>query len=114
MTAICHCSTCRRANAAPAVAWAMFEEPQAAFVHGQPKSYASSAEGTRGFCAACGTQISFSATYIPGLVDITIGSMDDPASITPQFHYWHSEHLAWAEFADTLPRHAEFPPLAEG
>src|SRR3546814_6641114 len=55
--------------------------------------------------------ISFSAAYIPGLIDLTIGSMDQPDTITPQFHYWHSKHLAWAEFADTLPRHPEFPPL---
>ena len=110
MTAICHCSMCRRANAAPAVAWAMFEEPQLTFVQGEPKFYASSEEGKRGFCGACGTQISFSATYIPGLVDITIGSLDEPAAIAPQFHFWHSKHLSWAEFADNLPRHAEFPP----
>src|SRR3546814_16722054 len=68
------------------------------------RSYASSEEGKRGFCETCGTQISFAATYIPGLVDITIGSFDEPASITPQLHYWHAKHLAWAEFADTLDR----------
>lgn len=113
MTAICHCSMCRRANAAPAVAWAMFQEPQVTFTRARPKLYTSSEEAQRGFCEDCGTQISFSATYIPGLIDITIGSMDQPDSITPQFHYWYSKHLAWAEFADTLPRHAEFPPLAE-
>ena len=32
------------------------------------------------------------------------------ALLPPQFHYWHSKHLAWAEFADGLPRHPEFPP----
>ena len=28
MAAICHCAMCRRANAAPAVAWAMYQEYQ--------------------------------------------------------------------------------------
>lgn len=112
MTAICHCSTCRRANGAPAVAWAMFREPQVIFTGAaRRKFYTSSEEARRGFCETCGTQISFTAAYIPGLIDLTIGSMDQPDSITPEFHYWHSEHLAWAEFADTLPRHPEFPPL---
>lgn len=114
MSAVCHCSMCRRANAAPAVAWAMFEAPQVTFTQGQPKLYASSEEAQRGFCEACGSQISFSASYIPGLIDITIGSMDDPEAVRPEFHYWHSRHLSWAEFADALPRYAEFPPLAEG
>lgn len=111
MTAVCHCSMCRRANAAPAVAWAMYREQQVTFTGGRPKSYASSADARRSFCDACGTQLSFTAAYIPGLIDLTIGSMDHPDAVTPQLHYWHSRHLAWAEFADGLPRHAEFPPM---
>src|SRR5690606_9430763 len=75
MTAICHCSMCRKANAAPAVAWAMFHDSQVNFT-GTPSTYASSEEGQRGFCASCGTQIFFIASYIPGLIDLTIGSMD--------------------------------------
>lgn len=113
MAAICHCSMCRRANAAPAVAWAMFQEPQVVFTGVRPRQYASSGEGQRGFCETCGTPICFTAAYMPGLIDLTIGSMDQPEAVTPRFHYWHSRHLAWAEFADTLPRHPEFPPMGE-
>ena len=111
MTAICHCSMCRRANAAPAVAWAMYQAPQVTFTSG-PKFYASSDEAQRGFCGVCGTQISFTATFIPGLIDLTIGSMDQPDSVKPQFHYWYSKHLAWVEFADALPRYPELPPVS--
>lgn len=114
MAAICHCTMCRRANAAPAVAWAMFEQADVEFTRGQPKIHASSDEGRRGFCADCGSQISFSAAYIPGMIDITIGSLDQPGQVVPQFHFWHAEHLAWAGFADDLPRHAGFPPMGEG
>lgn len=110
MTAICHCVTCRRANAAPAVAWAMFPEPQVTFVQGSPSSYESSAGVRRGFCERCGTQISFTADYIPGLIDITIGSLDRPEAFAPSLHYWDSKRLPWMEFADGLPRYPEFPP----
>ena len=41
MTAVCHCSMCRRAHAAPAVAWAMFSDAQVR-VGGQARTYASS------------------------------------------------------------------------
>ena len=78
MAAICHCTMCRRANAAPAVAWAMFQESQVVFSNGPPAAYASSPGATRGFCPVCGTQISFTADYIPGLIDITIGSLERP------------------------------------
>ena len=108
MTAICHCSMCRRANAAPAVAWAMFQDSQVSFVNGAPASYESSAGARRGFCARCGTQISFDADYIPGLIDITIGSLDRPAAVSPSLHYWDSERLPWVRFADDLPRYPSF------
>ena len=113
MAAICHCTMCRKAHAAPAVAWAMFNESQVTFSKEKPKKFKSSEEGQRGFCATCGTQVSFTASYLPNLIDISIGSLDDPESVKPTFHYWYSKHLSWAEFADNLPRHPEFPPLGE-
>ncbi len=92
----------------------MFEESQVSFTKSRPKAYISSPGARRGFCGICGTQICFTAAYIPGLIDITIGSLDQPGSVKPELHYWHSEHLAWVEFADGLPRHPQFPPMDEG
>jgi hypothetical protein len=111
MTALCHCSMCRRANAAPAVAWAMFKAEQVEFTGRKPAEYASSPAAKRGFCAACGTPISFTADYIPGLVDITIGSLDTPEAMPPALHYWDSKRLPWMRFADDLPKYPEFPPV---
>lgn len=111
MAAICHCSMCRRANAAPVVAWAMYAQEQVRFTQAEPLTYASSPEARRGFCPRCGTQISFTASFLPGLIDITIGSLDQPEAVPPTLHYWHSKHLGWVEFADRLPRHPELPPF---
>ena len=113
MAAICHCTMCRRAHAAPAVAWAMFHESRVKFSKGQLKQFKSSEDAQRGFCPDCGTQISFTASFLPNLIDISVGSLDDPEAITPRFHYWHSKHLSWAEFADDLPRHPELPPFGD-
>jgi hypothetical protein len=112
MAAICHCAMCRRANAAPAVAWAMFQESQVEFLGGATATYASSPGARRGFCAVCGTPISFTADYIPGLIDLTIGSFDQPEKLVPTLHYWDSKRLPWVRFADDLPKHPEFPPIA--
>ena len=111
MTALCHCTMCRRANAAPAVAWAMYEEAQVVFPATQPTTHESSPGARRGFCARCGTQISFTADYLPGLIDITIGSLDQPQQLPPALHYWDAERLPWVQLADDLPRHAGFPPV---
>jgi len=111
VVALCHCTMCRRANAAPAVAWAMFQESQVVFTGCSPTIYESSPEAKRGFCAVCGTQISFTATYIPGLIDITVGSLDRPDALSPALHYWDSKRLPWMRFADDLPKHPDFPPF---
>ena len=110
LTALCHCTMCRRAHAAPSVAWAMYPESQVAFLEAVPVSYESSPGAHRNFCARCGTQVSFTAAYIPGLVDIAIGSLDDPSEVPPALHYWDSERLPWVHFADQLPRYPGFPP----
>lgn len=113
MAAICHCSTCRRATGAPAVAWAMFEKDQVQYTGREPKKFAASIGAQRGFCPDCGTPISFEAEYMPGLIDLTVGSFDNPEAVKPTLHYWHSEHVSWSEFADTLPRYPEFPPIEQ-
>ncbi len=110
-TVLCHCAMCRRANAAPVVAWAMYADAQVTFLGAPPTFYASSPEAVRGFCGVCGTQICFRTEVMPGLIDMTIGSLDDPAQVAPQLHMWTARQLPWMTFADGLPRHAEFPPM---
>ena len=111
VVALCHCTMCRRANAAPAVAWAMFAGGQVRFTQTTPKSYASSASANRSFCGHCGTQISFTADYIAGLIDLTVGSFDHPEALPPALQYWDSKRLPWLKRDDVLPHHAEFPPM---
>jgi hypothetical protein len=113
MAALCHCTMCRRANAAPAVAWAMFQEAQVAFLKDRPATYTSSAAARRGFCPVCGTPISFTADFLPGLIDITIGSLDRPERLAPTLHYWTSRQLPWLRCADDLPRFPELPPVPD-
>lgn len=109
--AICHCTMCRRASAAPAVAWAMYAQGNFEWLAEAPADYASSPDATRSFCARCGTQIAFRAAYLPELIDVTIGSLDDPEAVRPTLHYWYSKHLSWNASDDALPKHAGFPPL---
>jgi len=104
---------CRRAHAAPAVAWALFDSSQVTFTKGEPKQFESSPDAQRGFCADCGTQLCFKASYLPGMIDISIGSLDDPNAISPSLHYWHEQHLAWFNVSDDLQRYDQWPPLGE-
>jgi hypothetical protein len=88
----------------------MFPQERLTLVSGSLATYASSAGVERGFCARCGTQLTFAAEFLPGLVDVTIGSMDDPETLAPHMHIWESRRLAWLVTNDGWPRHAELPP----
>jgi Glutathione-dependent formaldehyde-activating enzyme len=80
------------------------------FLKDAPATYPSSAE--RGFCPICGTQISFTADFIPGLIDITIGSLDRPERLAPTLRCWDRVRLSWLHLADDLPKFPELPPVA--
>lgn len=112
MTALCHCRSCRHAHSAPAVAWALLTKEAVVFSGAPLQVYESSPGARRSFCPRCASQISFEADYIPGLIDIAIGSLDEPARLPPQIHIWDEERLPWLQQADELPRHAAFPPMA--
>ena len=111
--ALCHCSTCRRAAGAPAVAWAMFALEELRFLRAEPARYASSPGVERGFCGRCGTTLTFAADVLPGLVDVTLGSLDDPACPAGRrCTSGSASRLPWLALADDLPRHPELPPQA--
>ncbi len=110
LVAVCHCTMCRRASAAPSVAWAMFSQEHVQ-LHGELKRYASSADAERSFCPSCGSQIAFTASFLPGLIDLTVGSLDNPEAMSPSLHYWGDKQLSWCHYADKLPVFPQFPPM---
>jgi hypothetical protein len=106
---LCHCRSCRRAHAAPAVAWASYAADQVQFSLA-PSVFASSPGVQRGFCPRCGTPVSFVDEREPGLIDIAVGSLDDPERLPPTLQYWASQHLSWMAAADALPSHPHAAP----
>jgi hypothetical protein len=105
-TGYCHCTLCRRSTGAPTLVWASVPVEHFSYTEGTPAIYASSSHGQREFCATCGTQIAYRDAEPAQTVDLSVGSLDDPASVPPQCHIWDSDRLPWFETADTLPRHA--------
>jgi len=102
----CHCRICQRASGAPVLAWAGFPTADFAFTKGEPASHRSSARGRRDFCANCGTQIGFSDSATPTRIYLNLASLDDPASIVPEYHIWVASRVPWFQIDDDLPRYA--------
>jgi hypothetical protein len=107
--ASCHCAICRRASAAPFVAWATYRSADIVFVQGIPARYASSKRAERTFCARCGTPLTFQFVADPEHIDVTICSMDEPERFAPERHIWTRRRLPWVNLSDGLPQHPEEP-----
>ncbi|HWX35622.1 MAG TPA: GFA family protein [Steroidobacteraceae bacterium] len=103
---ICHCSTCRRASAAPAVAWLTFDRSQVEILSGSPRTHRSSQGVARQFCGTCGSQLSYESIASPMTIDITTASLDNPNLFPPTMEVWLEHKVSWQTANQTL---AQYP-----
>jgi hypothetical protein len=105
----CHCTSCRRAIGAPMVPWGTFAAANFAIVQGVLSEYHSSPPVTRGFCAGCGTSLTYRHDKRGGEIDVTLSSLDDPEALVPQMHIWVEDKPSWVIIGDDLAQHARLP-----
>jgi len=103
----CHCESCRRAAGSPAVAWATFDRSSFRVTHGALAEFRSSAPVTRGFCAACGSCLTYRHEARPGDIDVTRATLEEAARLAPQMHVWVADKLPWVRIEDGLPQYPE-------
>ena len=109
--AICHCDSCRRATGGAMVPWATFNDARFKVTQGEMAEFASSAEVLRGFCARCGSALTYRHEGRTGEVDITVCTLDGPAALAPAMHVFVQEKLPYVQLADGLP---QFDTLPDG
>lgn len=103
---ICHCRMCQKAVGGPFAALVSGPLAQLRWTRGAPALFHSSDPVTRGFCAACGTPLTY--RYLAGQnVNVTIASLDDPNAFPPQLQFGREGRVAW--FA-TLHQLQDEPP----
>src|SRR5215468_10936234 len=103
--AVCHCLDCKKASGGEAATF--FGVPEEAFtlISGKPKSFhyvADSGKGLdRNFCPDCGARV-FSSNLegFPGMLFVTVGSLDERDRIAPKLEMFTKRRLAWAKPLD--------------
>ena len=115
---ICHCRMCQRATGGQVVAGLTISRDAFRLTHGEPKYYKSSPLAERGFCANCGSSL----TYRPLLpqwsdwINIYAAGLDNPETLSPTWHLGIESQMPWLNIHDDLPRVRckDSPDLAEG
>ena len=96
---ICYCRMCQKQ-------FGSFYGPfvtafEVTWTRGEPKRFASSNKASRGFCADCGTPLTYE---VPGNeVEIAIGAFDDPTVATPVLQVNPNDKLPFVDGLPNLP-----------
>jgi hypothetical protein len=108
-TAFCHCESCRRATGGALVLYCGYPHERAKFEGGLPQYYESSPGVRRGFCAICGTTMTFEGARWPDEIHLSASNFEEPGSFAPKCHVYAGEQMPWLYLADGLPRYRTVP-----
>ena len=100
---VCHCRMCQRATGGLFAALAGAKRGDFAWTKGTPAFFESSNLAARGFCAACGTPLSFAYDRPDARLYVTIGSLDDPEAAPVLKQYGVESRLSFVRFCEDLP-----------
>lgn len=109
----CHCESCRRNTGSAVATFIGYNKAQLTYTRGERKFYPSSPGVRRGFCADCGTPMTYESDRVPEEVHLYVSTMDNPAAFVPQVHVFFGERIPWMELEDELPRYEALSPGAE-
>ncbi|MGH6979425.1 MAG: GFA family protein [Brevundimonas sp.] len=88
---LCHCMACRKAHAAAFNPFIVFKA-EAVEVIGKPRSWFSSSSYDRQFCGNCGSRV---IAFNGDEVEISLGSLDEPGLLEPQYETWVIRREPW-------------------
>ncbi|MBO6539054.1 MAG: GFA family protein [Rhizobiaceae bacterium] len=97
---VCHCRMCQKAFGSFYAPLATAPKDGLTWTRGEPKRYRSSNHVLRGFCAECGTPLTFEA---PDGVALAIGAFDHPEEVMPTKQWGVEGKLPYADDIPSLP-----------
>ncbi|MCY1125740.1 winged helix-turn-helix domain-containing protein [Frigidibacter sp. RF13] len=100
-TLICHCRMCQKFSGSAFSIGSIYATDAVIFTKGAPSYYKSSPFAERGFCACCGSSLTFrpqlpsvSADW-EGWILIEVGTLDNPAPNLPTWQLGIESQLPW-------------------
>ena len=98
---ICWCRMCQKAFAGPFGALVTVNVADLTWTRGQRSTFQSSDIVSRGFCAACGTPLTFE--YSDDKIDLAVFAFDDPSAVAPVVQLAVEGRPTWTEHLAEMP-----------
>lgn len=97
---VCHCRMCQKAFGGFYAPLVNTKGATLTWTRGNPKHFASSNFVKRGFCADCGTPLTYEA---PDGVALAIAAFDHPEKIAPTVQFGIEGKIAYVDTIPSLP-----------
>jgi hypothetical protein len=97
---VCHCRMCQKAFGGLFAPLVWVRDTVFTWTRGTPAHFQSSNVVTRGFCARCGTPLTYEA---PDGVAMAIGAFDHPEKIVPRTQYGVEGKVPYVDGIAALP-----------
>jgi hypothetical protein len=98
VVAHCYCQDCQKLSGAGHSTGAMFADTGVRLT-GEPATFSLLSEAgntvTRLFCKTCGSPLFGRNSGMPGFMTVTLGTIDEPASLTPQVAIFTRSRRSW-------------------
>jgi hypothetical protein len=101
LVCVCHCRMCQKASGGAFMAFARVPADALSWTRGAPCLFRSSSFAERGFCAGCGTPLTYQ--YTERAISLTVGSFDRPELIRPGIQFGIVSRLPWIDELSSLP-----------
>ena len=102
---ICHCRMCQKAFGS--FFGPLVTAQEMVWTRGQPKRFRSSDAVSRGFCAECGTPLTYEVDG--NAPELAIGAFDDPNQVAPVMQVNPTDKLGFFDALTALPTRTEYP-----
>lgn len=99
-SSICHCRMCQKAFGAYYAPLVSVRGVDFEWTRGEPKRFQSSNAIKRGFCAECGTPLTYEA---PDGVAVAAGAFDEPGTLPPTIQWGVERKIGFVDRLHTLP-----------
>ncbi len=108
----CHCSNCRKLHSSAFAVYGATKVENFHWINSSPTlvEFKSSLAVTRHFCGTCGSLLVSTDNTEPDTIYLSLGTVDEPSNILPEYHQFASSRVSWCKVQDGLPKYGHWPP----
>jgi len=102
----CHCRDCQIGSASAFTVAVYSDEKDFRVTSGALSTYSKTADSGRKldrmFCPKCGTALAWTGEGFPGIVLVSLSSLDDPEAFKPVHEGWTDSAVSWCRISEII------------